>query len=46
MEQGDGNQPQSYIGIIITPHTALRRVSPSIPKRKRNVLRIKDIWIP
>ncbi len=45
MEQGDGGQPQSYIGNITTPH-ALRRVSPSVPKRQHSVLRIGDVWSP
>jgi hypothetical protein len=45
MEQGDGNQPQSYKGNIIAPHT-LCGVSHSIPNRQCSVPRIGDIWIP
>jgi hypothetical protein len=45
MEQGDGNQPQSYIGNIITLH-ASRKVSFSIHERHSNTPRIGDIWVP
>ncbi len=45
MEQGDGGRPQSYRGNITTLHT-FRRVSPLVPKRQCNMLRIGDVWIP
>ncbi len=45
MEQGVGNQPQSYKGNITIPHT-LHRISFSFPERQNSSPRIGDIWIP